>query len=62
MGWQECSSKPANTGNHAHNYTHIIFSLSTPPHRPEDERHPTVKPDRVVDNLAHAVDLLLNVS
>ena len=28
-------------------------------YRPEDENHPSVKPDKTVDNLAHAVDLLL---
>lgn len=27
--------------------------------RAEDENHPTVKPDRIVNNLAGAVDLLL---
>ena len=27
--------------------------------RPEDEHHPTVKPDGYVDNLAQAVDLIL---
>ncbi len=27
-------------------------------YRPEDEKHPTVKPDKVVDNLAQAVQLL----
>ena len=34
----------------------ILFAFSF---RPEDESHPTVKPDWIVDNLAEAVDKLL---
>ena len=42
--------------------TSVFFFLKKPDVlncRPEDEHHPTVKPDGYVDNLAQAVDLIL---
>lgn len=35
------------------------LTASTPPRRPSDEHHPEVKADGHVDDLAEAVDLLL---
>lgn len=43
----------AHTSSHHTHMSHTHY-------RAEDERHSTVTPDKVVDNLAHAVDLLLN--
>ena len=64
VAWQGCLLGLENTGMLVKKCPSYVIPppnthLTVLAYRPEDENHPTVKPDRVVDNLAHAVDVLL---
>lgn len=54
-GWNTCQNRKVQVS------LVLISSQSLISNRPEDEHHGDVKPDRIVDNLAQAVNILLEL-